>query len=145
MKPLYCSQAAITPSAYIKYNGYIMFPKSSDSMLIQINPISNNSHLFSFHCVERHRACCEKTKVPSWNETVDVSGTRHATTSPCDYYWSFQRLEYMNCSLVYELITYGDIFNDTGLRSFQDLKSCYDLPGTSFCVFVFFPTTQGGT
>ena len=32
--------------------------------------------------------------------------------------------------------TLGDVYNDTGLRSFQDLKDYYDLPGSSFFFYL---------
>ncbi len=54
---------------------------------------------------------------PLWNNTRLLSGNQPFVYPP----WSSKGA-----------LTFGDVFNGSGLRTFQDIQADYSLPGTSF-------------
>ncbi|XDV17743.1 hypothetical protein PO909_023562, partial [Leuciscus waleckii] len=76
-----------------------------------------------------------------WHEVCKFMGSSSKFTSESTI-WHNHNLQSDNRPFVFKpwsdqgVHTLGDIFNNQGLRSFQDLKECYNLPGHSYFLYL---------
>lgn len=82
---------------------------------------------------------CSSLKI--WREVCKFMGSSSKFTSESPI-WHNHHLQSDNRPFVFKpwsdqsVYTLGDIFNNQGLRSFQDLKECYNLPGHSYFLYL---------
>ena len=94
-------------------------PKTAKSHMGSI--ISNT--LSIWYCIEKHLSitCKFHSSSPIWHKNALLSGSMPFTF----HQWSKQGIKVL-----------GDIFDDQGLRSFQDLTNSYSIPGSSWFFYL---------